>query len=974
VRDVRDEVDKQLEHLKRQARAAERWQNFKAEQARKAAELKALHLRDARARLAGHVASLREADTEVERHLAEQRRFEAELEQGRNRHGQAGEALNAVQAEVYRVGAEVARVEQQIRHNRELAERLERARAETERAHAELEAQIAADTGQITELRASLEAAEPELASLRDGEERCTLALREAESRLAAWQEQWDAYAKSGSAATQAAEVERTRIDYLERRSLDADRRRAALEAERAGANIEEIEAALADMSREHEGLRVEVESLTAAVDGHRSRHQQLVAGEQSTQAELSARRSELEVARGRLSSLEALQHAALGESGENARAWLERAGFDSAPHLAESLDVEAGWERAVETVLAEWLDGRLVDAPGSAAALLAELDDADVTLVDARTGGSPGGPGTLAARVRGPAAVIGWLGKVRTAASLEEARELLGSLGEDESIITPGGEWLAPGFARVRRGQDAGVGVLAREREIQELGARIAQLEREIEALAQRLEADRATRIEVERQRDEAQAALYRAHRGMADVSGRIESQRGRIEASRERVQRIAEELTQLTDAIEADNEATRTARAELEAAVARMGELERQRHQLDGERRALLEAREEARMNAAEARDASHRAALGIESRRAALASSEQALARMQAQLAQLATRKAEIATELAAGTDPLSGLEAERQACLNQRLLVDRQLVDARKAVEEHEAQLRQLELERQRIIEALDGQREGVSTLRLAEQEQRLAARALENEIDTAGFVIDELLEAVPEDADAGARETELVEIENRIRRLEPVNLAAISEYEEQSQRKDYLDSQLADLGAALETLEGAIRKIDKETRQRFKDTFDKVNAGVQELFPRLFGGGHAYLELTGDDLLTTGVGLMARPPGKRVSSISLLSGGEKALTAVAHVFAIFRLNPAPFCLLDEVDAPLDEANVGRFSDLVREMSEHVQFIFVTHNKGTMEAAMQLCGVTMREPGVSRLVQVDLAEATQLAGVA
>ena len=182
----------------------------------------------------------------------------------------------------------------------------------------------------------------------------------------------------------------------------------------------------------------------------------------------------------------------------------------------------------------------------------------------------------------------------------------------------------------------------------------------------------------------------------------------------------------------------------------------------------------------------------------------------------------------------------------------------------------------------------------------------------------------------------------------------------------------MDAQHEDLIDALETLENAIKKIDRKTRTRFKDTFENVNKGIQELFPRLFGGGHAYLELTGDDLLTTGVSIMARPPGKRISSIHLLSGGEKALTAVAFVFAIFRLNPAPFCLLDEVDAPLDDANVSRFTALVKDMSESVQFIIVTHNKITMEMAHQLAGVTMREPGVSRLVQVDIDEAAKFAG--
>jgi chromosome segregation protein len=202
-------------------------------------------------------------------------------------------------------------------------------------------------------------------------------------------------------------------------------------------------------------------------------------------------------------------------------------------------------------------------------------------------------------------------------------------------------------------------------------------------------------------------------------------------------------------------------------------------------------------------------------------------------------------------------------------------------------------------------------------------------------------------------------------------LGQVNLAAIDELKENSERKEYLDRQFADLTSALETLEEAMRKIDKETRTRFDDTFSKINAGLQEKFPRLFGGGHAYLELVGEDPLTAGVAVMARPPGKRNVTISQLSGGEKALTAVALVFSIFDLNPAPFCLLDEVDAPLDENNVGRFCDIVREMATRVQFIFITHNKVTMELASQLLGVTMNEPGVSRLVAVDVDEAVRLA---
>jgi len=255
--------------------------------------------------------------------------------------------------------------------------------------------------------------------------------------------------------------------------------------------------------------------------------------------------------------------------------------------------------------------------------------------------------------------------------------------------------------------------------------------------------------------------------------------------------------------------------------------------------------------------------------------------------------------------------------------------------------------------------------------MAWQEIKVRAQTFLEQLGETGFELETLRAEMPEGATVDAWAEELEALERRIQRLGPINLAAIEEFEEQSERKKYLDAQHADLTEALETLENAIRKIDRETRTRFKETFDKVNAGLQRMFPRLFGGGHAYLELTGEDLLDTGVAVMARPPGKRNSTIHLLSGGEKALTAVALVFAIFELNPSPFCMLDEVDAPLDDANVGRFCDLVREMSERVQFIFITHNKITMELANQLTGVTMNEPGVSRLVAVDIDEAAQMA---
>jgi len=350
-------------------------------------------------------------------------------------------------------------------------------------------------------------------------------------------------------------------------------------------------------------------------------------------------------------------------------------------------------------------------------------------------------------------------------------------------------------------------------------------------------------------------------------------------------------------------------------------------------------------------------------------------QSLERMGTQRGQLDSRLGELSTQLSSGdADPAAELEQQRQAALEQRVVAENALATARAALEGIDNELREFEQTRHQRDEQSLAQREAISQRKLDQQALVIHAEQLSAAVAEAGFVLEDVINGLTEDAEVSAWEKMVTDFDAKLRRLEPVNLAAIQEHAEAAQRKEYLDAQDADLTTALETLEEAIRKIDRETRGRFKDTFDRVNSGVQELYPRLFGGGHAYLELTGEDLLDTGVAIMARPPGKRVSSITLLSGGEKAMTAVALVFAIFQLNPAPFCLLDEVDAPLDEANVGRFTNMVSEMSEHVQFLFVTHNKATMEAAQQLSGVTMREPGVSRLVSVDLAEAARLAGAA
>jgi chromosome segregation protein len=397
-----------------------------------------------------------------------------------------------------------------------------------------------------------------------------------------------------------------------------------------------------------------------------------------------------------------------------------------------------------------------------------------------------------------------------------------------------------------------------------------------------------------------------------------------------------------------------------------------EKERAELDTQRQSLLERREKARTVARESRNQRHELALQTESRRASLDSLRHSLQRMDSQVSQLQQRYIDLSEQIAQNKDPEQTHRVEMDALLGTQVDVEQRLTAARVKVQSLEEDYRTLDSARQLCLRQVEEIRSSLEKARLQQQEIELNARNLLRQVEQLGHEVAELAKSLPDDADPHAWEENLERLGVRITRLEPVNLAAISEYEEELKRKEYMDAQNEDLISALETLENAIKKIDRKTRTRFKDTFENVNKGIQELFPKLFGGGHAYLELTGDDLLTTGVSIMARPPGKRISSIHLMSGGEKALTAVAFVFAIFRLNPAPFCLLDEVDAPLDDANVLRFTAMVKEMSESVQFVVVTHNKITMEMAHQLSGVTMREPGVSRLVQVDLDEATKFIG--
>jgi chromosome segregation protein len=512
---------------------------------------------------------------------------------------------------------------------------------------------------------------------------------------------------------------------------------------------------------------------------------------------------------------------------------------------------------------------------------------------------------------------------------------------------------------------------MLAREKMISALGKDVSELTAGEAQLSAEISRAREGAEANEKQIQELQTSVNALHRRRNEIDGKLESRKSSIRMLTGRHEAVREESGQLRQQVTEDETSVRGARGRLEGLLANMTGLKEERDTLDAGRSRLMARRDAAKDGLGAARDRRHDLALKAESRRASLDSLRQSLQRMDTQMSQLQQRYLNLSEQLAKIEQPEKLHAGEMNELLGQRVEAEARLGAARAHLQGLENDYREKDAERQKAIQQSDEIRQDLERARLHQQEIELNARAIQNQVEDLGGDVRELAETLPGEADTGAWEEELERLQVRITRLEPVNLAAIQEFEEEQKRKEYLDAQNDDLCSALSTLENAIAKIDRKTRTRFKDTFERVNKGVQELFPRLFGGGHAYLELTGEDLLTTGVSIMAQPPGKRVSSLHLLSGGEKALTAVAFVFAIFRLNPAPFCLLDEVDAPLDDANVVRFSTMVREMSDAVQFIVVTHNKITMEMAYQMSGVTMREPGVSRLVQVDIDEAARLA---
>ncbi|CAE6925986.1 Chromosome partition protein Smc [Pseudomonas marincola] len=966
--DLREELERQLERLHRQAQAAEKYQEYKAEERQLKAQLTALRWQTLNEQVGQREAVIGNQEISFEALVAEQRNADASIERLRDGHHELSERFNLVQGRFYSVGGDIARVEQSIQHGQQRLRQLQDDLMEAERSRQETESHLGHDSTLLATLDEELGQLAPEQELSAAAAEESAAALEDAETAMQGWQEKWDGFNQSSAEPRRQAEVQQSRIQQLEQglERLAERQRRLADELEQLSADPQD--AAIIELGEQVAAGLLQEETLQVSEAEVAERLQQLRDElQQAGQAQQQAQ-GELQRLNGRLASLEALQQAAL-DPGQGTAQWLQAQQLANLPRMAEGLRVDAGWELAVETVLGADLQAVLLD-DGQAAGLsdydFASFSQGDLRLITPSKGATRVA-GSLLDKVEAPIDLAPWLERVRTVETLDDALAARSTLADDESVISRDGYWLGRHFLRIRRASEAESGLLARGQEIEQLGLECAEREASLQVLDERLEHLREQQTQLEQQRESLRRQIQDQARQLSELKAQLSASQAKAEQLTLRRQRLDHEIAELSAQRELEHEQLGESRLLLQESLDAMALDNEQRETLQALRDQLRERLDRVRQDARQHKDHAHHLAVRMGSLRAQHDSTRQALDRLKLQSERLHERREQLSLNLEEGAAPLEELRLKLEELLDRRMGVEDELKHARLAMEDADRQLRDAEKRRTQAEQQSQLLRGQLEQQRMEWQSLNVRRKALQDQLGEDSYDLHSVLGTLPADASEGAWEEELERLGGKIQRLGAINLAAIDEYQQQSERKRYLDAQNADLEEALQTLENVIRKIDKETRNRFKETFDQINGGLQALFPKVFGGGSAYLELTGEDLLDTGVTIMARPPGKKNSTIHLLSGGEKALTALALVFAIFQLNPAPFCMLDEVDAPLDDANVGRYARLVKEMSEKVQFIYITHNKIAMEMADQLMGVTMHEPGCSRLVAVDVEEA-------
>jgi chromosome segregation protein len=975
VEDILRELDSQIARLEQQAEVAARYRDMQSAHDEQQQMLWLLRRREAEAEREKVTRDIDTRSTALEGHVAELRGAERALAEVREAHYAASDAVHDAQGGLLQVNAEVARLESEIRMIVDSRTRL-MSQIET------LKATRARRMDERTELltRAGTLAQTIEEATIRLVESESACAGHE--STLPALEEAYQVAREAMTAARAEAALSEQAIDAAGVEQRNIDRQLAVLQQRRERLAEERTSIGAPDEER-LAGLRQDLQRLERQLAEYSATQ---AAADESVRASTIERQQQFEQRAGaqenltrieaRLAALRQVQASV--EADTRLDPWLAAQGLDSLPRLFRKLTVEHGWETAFEAVLRERVESVEVGRLDTVGGLAANTPPARVAFFSttgaiAREGGHMPGFGRLSDRVRGHDAALSavltdWLANIFVAPDLATALAARDQLPVGGQFVVSEGHMVSRYGLRFFAADDEKSGLLARRLEIENLDKEIraqrliveersALLVRTEVALREAQEQSATSRREAEHARSTLHTAQLEAVR-LGELIDRVRHRSGQIESELAEIETHDQELRASRD--DADNrfqslDSELAARQEaVESARLRYEQADQVLRSARDEQRALESARQQVEFALTSNRERERDVAHAAEVAAADAERLEVDVASATAELARLDDGAAR------AGLDGLLGKRAAAEEALRQ----------ARSRLDELGQQLRATDERRLLLERDLEPRRQKITELQLKEQAARLAAEQFAGQLAEAGADEAVLGEKLTGGVKSGALQSEIARLASEIAALGAVNMAALEELTTSRERKSFLDTQSADLTAAITTLEDAIRKIDRETRELLQQTFDQVNAQFGQLFPKLFGGGEAKLIMTGEEILDAGVQVMAQPPGKRNSTIHLLSGGEKALTATALVFALFKLNPAPFCLLDEVDAPLDDANTERFCRLVESMTENTQFLFITHNKIAMEMAQQLIGVTMQEQGVSRIVAVDIEGAVRL----
>ncbi len=971
--DLIEEIDKQLYRLDRQSKTAEKYKTLKQDQRKLEAESLLLQKIAFEGEIENHTRKSADVENAMQECLAKFRSVEKQIEECRQRLLGATDRHNEIQSQFYQLGSDISIKEQAIehqinlrQHNSEELDRIRISLKDTQEILQSDELKLARLESDITALRPRLESSLEHFKGL----ESSSISI---ESEMAGWQEQWDNFRREFHQVHESAQIENRGIEHLERQMQQAQKRSGRLQQEMKSLDTSAYDHEIIELEQNAEAKSQIQAATLAQLEGTGEEIFQLRHHIDQHSTRLDEKRNQVQTLRGRLSSLEALQQHVLAETSDDVKNWLARHQINPGKRLSEVLKVRNQAEKAVEIVLGPFLGAYCVE-PGQAIPenLVASHGLALVGRQRAGQSEMTRNWPRLVDSIECDIDLSALMAGIYLCPDQQELALRKTQLRAGESLVTLEGLWVGPNWVLQLGQEDQHSGMLAREQEIKGIRKQLDEVTQSALLLKSQTDGDRQRLHHIEQQRDEDQRSLSQLQQETSDLRNQLSQRKGKVEQAGVRHRQIQTELKELDDLQNKCSMELQSSSAKRNDLLVQIEQMAGQESSLQADKSRLQETLSLSRSQLQQSRDKYHQLQMQLQAQESDQRATQSNIERMHQQGEQFDRRIAELTSAIDNADNPLDELQSALQMLLEARNLKQQELGQSQEKVTGLDNQQRSLEGQRNQLQQQGDEIRNQLEARRMQCQESRVRCKTVEEQLMKTGFEAQELAEQLDPQAEQVEWQNQLEALIRRIDRLGPINLAAIDEYREQAERKHYLDTQNEDLMAALATLESAIRKIDKETRERFKETFDHVNNRISERFPKLFGGGEAHLELTEDDLLNTGVIIMARPPGKRVTNLQLLSGGEKALTAVALIFAIFELNPSPFCMLDEVDAPLDDANVGRFCSMVEEMSEQVQFIMISHNKITMELARNLNGVTMHEPGVSRLVSVDVGEAVKMTG--